>query len=248
MDPGSGMYHACSRNSIISLRKPSLQCLIIQRFKDRSRPSNIVHVPILIRFLIPDSAIPRPPSSSVASGSVQESRSRWGPPSVIDTSNPYDVPIPADDIDIIDAPVPPSVKPVVVAPTFRGRPIDTRATGGHKPPTTARRFYSPPDHAPLRPVFNSAVRPRTGGTLTRTPTRMHPYSADEVTFGAETYEDCMGQFMFGEVKFKDFWKAQIPKFDSFVHWYKLFCSKCLQWVVWCPPYESAKEDAIHGAW
>jgi hypothetical protein len=223
MDPGFGMYHARRRNSVISLQKPSLQRLIIQGLKDHSRPSNIVHVPILIRFLIPDSAIPRPPSSSVASGSVQESRSRWGP------SNPYDVPIPADDIDIIDAPVPPSVEPVVVAPTFCGRPIDTRAIGGHEPPTTAGRFYRPPDHAPLRPVFDSAARPRTGGNLTRTPTRMHPFSADKVTFGAETYKDYMGQFMFGEVKFKDFWKAQIPKFDLFVHWYKLFCSKCLQW-------------------
>ncbi|KAI2505294.1 hypothetical protein MHU86_9094 [Fragilaria crotonensis] len=48
-------------------------------------------------------------------------------------------------------------------------------------------------------------------------------------------------------------KASIPKFDSskndsFVHWYKLFCSTCLQWGVWCPPYESAQEDSIHGKW
>ena len=59
--------------------------------------------------------------------------------------------------------------------------------------------------------------------------------------------------MYAEVKFKDFRKAVIPKFDagkrdSFVHWYKLFCSTCLQWGIWCPPYESAKEDEVHGAW
>jgi hypothetical protein len=81
---------------------------------------------------------------------------------------------------------------------------------------------------------------------------MHPFSA-EVTFGAESYEDYMSQFMFGDVRFKDFRKATIPKFDSskndsFVHWFKLFCSTCLQWGVWCPTYESAQEDSIHGAW
>ncbi len=63
----------------------------------------------------------------------------------------------------------------------------------------------------------------------------------------------MCQFMCGDVKFKDFCKASIPKFDlskndSFVHWYKMFCSTCLQWGVWCPPYESAQEDSIHGKW
>jgi hypothetical protein len=81
---------------------------------------------------------------------------------------------------------------------------------------------------------------------------MHPFSA-EVTFGAKSFEDYMCQFMCGEVKFKDFCKANIPKYDStkndsFVHWYKLFCSTCLQWGVWCPPYESAQEDSIHGKW
>ncbi|KAI2504149.1 hypothetical protein MHU86_10263 [Fragilaria crotonensis] len=96
----------------------------------------------------------------------------------------------------------------------------------------ADRFQSPPDAVPPRPLFNSAATNRTG-TLTRTPTRMHPFSA-EVTFGAESFEDYMCQFMCGEVKFKDFRKASIPKFDSskndsFVHWYKLFCSTCLQW-------------------
>ncbi len=61
---------------------------------------------------------------------------------------------------------------------------------------------------------------------------MHPFSA-EVTFGAESFEDYMCQFMCGEVKFKDFRKASILKFvssknDFFVHWCKLFCSTCLQ--------------------
>ena len=59
--------------------------------------------------------------------------------------------------------------------------------------------------------------------------------------------------MYAEVKFKDFRKAIIPKFDllkqdSFVHWYKMFCCTCLQWGIWCPPCESAQEDNIYGAW
>ena len=51
-DPGFGMYHARDRNSVISLRKPALQRLIIQRLKDRQRPSNLVHIPVLILFLV----------------------------------------------------------------------------------------------------------------------------------------------------------------------------------------------------
>jgi hypothetical protein len=88
-DSGFGMYHARDRNHVISLRKPALQRLINQRLKDRSRPSDLVHVPVLIRFLMPAIDIPIPPGSSVASDSVHESRSRHsrrGPPSVIDTS------------------------------------------------------------------------------------------------------------------------------------------------------------------
>ena len=57
-DPGFGMYHARNRNSVISLRKPALQRLIIQRLKDCQSPSNLVHVPILILFLIPTSTFP----------------------------------------------------------------------------------------------------------------------------------------------------------------------------------------------
>ena len=261
IDPGFGMYHARNRNSIISLRKPALQRLIIERLKDRSRPSSLVHVPVLIRFLLPDVDIPKPPGSSVASGSVHESRSRRshrGPPSVIDTSDQVETPSVANAPPINEGtPAPPSsnvgavANPVIPAQTFRGQPVDARPTGGHGPPVLAGRFQSPPDNAPPRPLFDSATTARSG-TLTRTPTRMHPFSA-EVTFGAESFEDYMCQFMCAEVKFKDFRKASIPRFDgskneSFVHWYKLFCSTCLQWGVWCPPYESAQEDSIHGKW
>ncbi|KAI2501679.1 Retrotransposon gag protein [Fragilaria crotonensis] len=151
--------------------------------------------------------IPKPPGSSVASDSVHESRSRHsrrgGPPSVIDTSVHVDTPpVPATTEE--DHP-PPSVNvdtsddPVITVPTFRGQPVDTRPTGGHGPPMAADRFQSPPDAVPPRPLFNSAATNRTG-TLTRTPTRMHPFSA-EVTFGAESFEDYMCQFMCGEDSF-----------------------------------------------
>ena len=63
--------------------------------------------------------------------------------------------------------------------------------------------------------------------LTRTPTRSHPYSDD-------VFPNCMSQFQFSEVKYKDFRKLTIPKFDaskndSFVHWYTFLVSTCLQW-------------------
>lgn len=62
----------------------------------------------------------------------------------------------------------------------------------------------------------------------------------------------MSQFQGSEIKYKDFKKAKIAKFDpktdSFIHWYKLFCTTGLQWGIWCPPYESTKADHIHGSW
>ncbi|KAI2495085.1 hypothetical protein MHU86_19440 [Fragilaria crotonensis] len=155
-DPGFGMYHARSRNSVISLRKPALQRLIIQRLKERSRPSDIVHVPIMIRFLLPDNEIPKPPGSSASSQSTHGSRShrsRQGPPSVVDTSAPMDVPVnvvapgmneeiapTADDAEITDS--------TAAIPTFRGQPVDTRPTGGHGPPFAAGRFHTPPGTSP----------------------------------------------------------------------------------------------------
>jgi hypothetical protein len=125
--------------------------------------------------------------------------------------------------------------------------VDIRPVNGPGPPTTTGRFHTPPDP---RPLFNSATRTNSGKRhLTRTPTRMHPFSA-EVTFGAESYEDCMRQFLFVDVRFKDFRKATIPKFDSskndsFVHWFKLFCSTCLQWGVSGEAEEQNQKQSLH---
>ncbi|KAI2507364.1 Reverse transcriptase (RNA-dependent DNA polymerase) [Fragilaria crotonensis] len=63
----------------------------------------------------------------------------------------------------------------------------------------------------------------------------------------------MRQFTSSEVRYKDFRKTIVPKLDSarqdsFIHWYKLFCATCLQWGLWCPPYESVEQDNIHSSW
>ena len=147
-----------------------------------------------------------------------------------------------------------------IGPNFRGNPISssarTNSSSAHGS-DTRDNYYDPHEsryganNAPPRrgPLFDhTAVRtPKI-----RTPTRSQPYS-DEVTDGPETFQDYMSQFQFSEVKYKDFRKVTIPKFDasrndSFVHWYKFLVSTCLQWGVWCPPYESVEEDNVHGCW
>ena len=115
--------------------------------------------------------------------------------------------------------------------SFRGIPVNAQPTGIGVPGTAraSRREYSTPydphddsgirGEAPPQPrrgsLFDSDpnVTRRSSVPLVRTPTRLNPFSA-EVTFGAETFEDYMSQFMFSEVRFKDFRKAVIPKFDS----------------------------------
>ncbi|KAI2491619.1 hypothetical protein MHU86_22936 [Fragilaria crotonensis] len=267
-DAGFGMYHARDRTSIITLRKPALQRLILQCLQERPRPSSTVHVHVLIRFLLPDVDIPTPPRTSLTSDSERDSRSRssHGLPSEIRTVASESSAVPASDtfrpvaatpVDPDVATPPPPTDPLPAAPvptTFRGHPVDIGTA--HDRGTPSARYRTPTDDAPppsaaARTMFDSGTTARSRA-LVRTPTRNHPFSA-EVTFGAETFEEYMTQFMYAEVKFKDFRKAVIPKFDSqrqdsFVHWYKLFCSTCLQWGVWCPPYESAQEDMVHGAW
>ncbi|KAI2498978.1 hypothetical protein MHU86_15482 [Fragilaria crotonensis] len=155
------------------------------------------------------------------------------------------------------------------ASTFRGNPvdIDLRAPPASRPNTDSRPEYHRGyetyyDGRSTAGETNEIPNPPRRGVLfdypigrtpnTRTPTRSHPF-VDEVSFGPESFQDYMSQFQFREVKFKDFNKIVIPKFDShrgdsFVHWYKLLVSSCLQWGVWCPPYESIEEDNIYGAW
>ena len=79
------------------------------------------------------------------------------------------------------------------------------------------------------------------------------YTHAPITNGAESFEDYMRQFMSSEVRYKDFRKTVVQKFyssrqDSFIHRNKLFCSTCLLWGLWCPPYKSVEQDNIHGSW
>jgi hypothetical protein len=268
LDAGFGMYYSRDRGVVLSLRKPALQRLISERISRRDRPEDSVFVPLLIRFLLPDVDIPKPPRTSVSSSS---SASRASPGPSEEGTNPT-LGTPVAVVPPIVTTMPPIMEDARTPPpetgatiggsttggnnaTFRGIPIDTQSVTDTRP----GHYQTPRDPFgnatqrphPTRPMFDSATTARTNA-LVRTPTRNHPYSA-EVTFGAETFEEYMSQFMYAEVKFKDFRKAIIPKFDSskqdsFVHWYKLFCSTCLQWGVWCPPYESAQEDNIYGAW
>jgi hypothetical protein len=153
-----------------------------------------------------------------------------------------------------------SSMPHPAAPTFRGNPINLERRPnmtGSNDATSRGRGYEPLDGrtsgnttSTRRGLLFDHTAERT--PLMRTPTRSHPYS-DEVSFGAETFQDYMSQFQFSEVKYKDFRKVTIPKFDaskndSFVHWYKFLVSTCLQWGVWCPPYESVEEDNVYGSW
>ena len=118
----------------------------------------------------------------------------------------------------------PSVKN---AATFRGRPVNVDRPNGPGPPgrTTMRRedFDSHEGGSSGGHGGGVPTQPRRGPLfdhhpightpLGRTPTRSHPYSA-EVKFGAESFEDYMTQFMYSEVRFKDFRKAVNPKYDS----------------------------------
>ena len=267
-DAGFGMYHARDRTSIITLRKPALQRLILQCLQERPRPSSTVYIHVLIRFLLPDVDLPKPPQTPLTSDSERDSRSRssQGLPSEIRTVASESSAVPASgtfgpvaaapvvaDVATPPMPTPDPLPDAAVPTTFRGNPVDIGTVHVRGP--SSDRYRTPTDAAPppsaARTMFDSGTTARSRA-LVRTPTRNHPFSA-EVTFGAETFEEYMTQFMYAEVKFKDFRKAVIPKFDSqcqdsFVHWYKLFCSTCLQWGVWCPPYESAQEDMVHGAW
>jgi hypothetical protein len=141
--------------------------------------------------------------------------------------------------------------------TFRGHPVDVELDPVRDPHVHERDYASydsraggPTTTTKRRNLFDHTAGRATPSTL-RTPTKNHPF-VDEVTFGAETFEDYMSQFQYSEVKYKDFRKVVIPKFEagknSFVHWYKILVSTCLQWGVWCPPYESVQEDNIYGCW
>ena len=149
---------------------------------------------------------------------------------------------------------------------FRGMPINISEPANRARP----RFNDEVSHDTGqvgRPGYRDTTEPRgprgrlafqadDGGTPRTQFTHVSGRTANShapITYGAESFEDYMQQFMSSEVKYKDFRKTVVQKCDSsrqdsFVHWYKLFCATCLQWGLWCPPYESVEPDNIHGCW
>jgi hypothetical protein len=58
-DSGFKMYHE-REHGFVCLRKPALQRLIRQCLEARTNPTTMIHIPIKVRFLLPDVAISKP--------------------------------------------------------------------------------------------------------------------------------------------------------------------------------------------
>jgi hypothetical protein len=138
-------------------------------------------------------------------------------------------------------------------PNFRGMPVrlaadDTHASIPNDDDTDRRNGSRRHVRAP-GDRFMDTPRTQTTHMTGRTTTS----TATILRYGSESFEEYMQQFMSSEVRYKDFRKATFQRYDSgrqesFIQWYKLFCATCLQWGLWCPPYESVEEDNIHGQW
>jgi hypothetical protein len=85
IDAGFGMYHARDQGVILSLRKPALQRLINHRLSARENPEQSIVVRVLIRFLMAEIDLPKPPRTSTSNGS---SRSNQGSVRSRHTNNP----------------------------------------------------------------------------------------------------------------------------------------------------------------
>jgi len=195
----------------------------------------------------------------------QESSTSVGEPNVMNPPLRFTGPSVLDDIEE-DVPATPVERNTPAGANFRGLPVDV-------PEPTARAFRprfereNDPDRLPdetNHAAYLESTEPRgprgrlvfqvdDGGTPRTQASGRTMNSHAPITYGAESFEDYMRQFMSSEVKFKDFRKTVVQKYDSsrqdsFIHWYKLFCATCLQWGLWCPPYESVEQDNVHGSW
>jgi Reverse transcriptase (RNA-dependent DNA polymerase)/GAG-pre-integrase domain len=276
-DAGFRTLHRKVNGSIVSLRKASFQRLIEQTLRNRISADAPISIPILIRFMVRDGALPlRGATATVPSeiggtgttptggtiddvGPAEEDSDEQQPPTADGEVSQLESPTRGIDPrapGILDSPSGGPSNPSRLRATFRGIPVDvlpvirerleeasrsqTRAGSGDERRNPRERLDF--DH--------EGDTPRT--QYTQRSNRTHTSHAD-LTYGAETFQDYMQQFMSTEVKYKDFRKTTIHKYDSskqdsFIHWYKLFCATCLQWGIWCPPYESVIEDDIHGCW
>ena len=172
LDAGFGMYHIRDRGVVLSLRKPALQSLVSERIAQRDRPEASIFVPLLIRFLLPGVDLPRPPRTSVSSGS---STSRASPGPSDEGTNPPLEP-PTDTVpptittmppimEDVQTPALPEIRTAVEGAntmptnpaTFRGIPVDTRhvtdTRPGHYQPHRDPFGTTTPRPNPARPLF-----------------------------------------------------------------------------------------------
>ena len=291
-DAGFATYHRRPNGDILSLRKPALSRLINQSLRSRTDVNDPISVPILIRFMIPESELPTrdnraPTVPSVIGGRGADGAS--GAESIVDLSDtrsavPLRTSPAASDVAPTELQFGNTNEPLLddnvaanvpaPGPTFRGHPITfltdqqpprtltpgdpSNHSADNQPRGTTRRRPDRGNDDDMRPRdrmigFHGGLdgTPRT--QTTHQSGRTNTSHATTLRYGSESFEEYMQQFMSSEVKYKDFRKATFQKFDSgrqdsFVHWYKLFCATCLQWGLWCPPYESVEEDNIHGCW
>ena len=230
--------HVRSTSGFISLRKAGLQRLVLKSLAARDNATTDIQIPLLIRFMLSAVDIPRAPkipNYSVAPGQSLPPLAPSSNETQVSETELHDQvsDLPGGSVTFSGVP-PASVAgtPSDAPTTFRGNIVDTSKVSGNGPPTgsggarrdgggSARRdrdFSTPTGNSdpPLQDddddedPSQSNVRPRA--SLSRTPTRLHPFSA-EVTFGAETFEDYMTQCVSTEVKHKDFRKANFVKFD-----------------------------------
>ena len=286
-DAGFATFHRRPNGDILSLRKPALLRLIRQSLRGRPIPTEPISIPILIRFMVPESGLPTRENRSSNVPSVVGGRinSASGGDSAVGLSDARSqgatdatsllIPVTANlqfeqgrpNIPLLDDAIAndngePTTTTAAPETTFRGLPIRLAADDSRlSVPGDDERRESQRRHVRVhgeasenRNLFqdrNATGTPRTH--VTNISGRTMTSATSTLRYGSESFEEYMQQFMSSEVRYKDFRKATIQKFDSsrqdsFIHWYKLFCATCLQWGLWCPPYESVEEDNVHGIW
>ena len=199
------------------------------------------------------SPVPHDNSASASDQNVNETDLQFVGPPLLD--------------DAVESSDTPAERTSTAGSNFRGIPIDVPEAATRVPrPRFDDEVIRQPEHM-SRTTYRAIAEPRgprgclafqadDGGTPRTQYSHVSACTMNShapITYGAESFEDYMRQFMSSEVRYKDFQKTIVQKYDSsrqdsFIHWYKLFCAYCLQWGLWCPPYESIEQDNIHGSW
>jgi len=253
-DAGFATFQRRDNGDVITLRKPALQRHIQQLLRARSNNVLPLSIPLFIRFMVSDSLMPtrvaRSEIPSVVGGTINSERegSIQDPSEIRSPTVDVHLAAPAGNptrpirrvlehsINTVEErqPSPAATTATPIGTTFRGHPIDLTTTMEAQDRDHHREHNTTPHGLGNDRRHDT---PRTQITNTsRGSTSTHP----TLRFGAETFEDYMQQFMSAQVMHKDFKKSTFRKYDStkqdsFIHWYKVFCSTCLQWGLWCPP-------------